>query len=114
MSEVQDNTQQDTGLGLIFFNADGTCGGYVRRNGVEHKVRGSYNNGKVNAGSADGKVHVSYAKVERVNNGPVGRGTVTFEGSAEGLSVFPAKGDDGRSFHGLTSSELAAHVNAPF
>lgn len=110
-----EQTTPNTGRGLIFFNADGTVGGFITTaDGERITVRGKFSPGGSVVAHSE-RVMLSYHKVEAPSEKhPVGRGLLEVDGVQEAISVFGVTTESGRRAHGLASSDLPTAVNAPF
>jgi hypothetical protein len=110
------HTATNTGLGLVFFQADGAVGGFVRDGSDQFSVRGTFQGDHV---VLDGPSHrIAYSKIEqRTDRHPVAKGTLLDKrtGVQHPIAVFRNTLEDGRVVHGLSLSGTDAKVvDAPF
>lgn len=110
------NTATFSGAGLVFFQEDGSVGGFIRDGSFQHQLRGAISNGEV---ILNGVTHqLRYKKVEqKTDRHPVGKGVLTDKrtGESSPVAVFANKLSDGRRVHGISlSGSDSVVVDAPF
>ena len=110
------NETNISGLGLVFFQADGNVGGFVRHAGEQHQLTGGFEDGAVVlSGPA---FRLTYSRVEQPSERhPVGRGELVDlrDGTVTPVAVFANKLADGRRVHGISVAGSSAKVvDAPF
>ena len=110
-----DNTNSISGLGLVFFQEDGSVGGFIRTDGGQLQLAGKIVGEAVILTGASG-VSLRYSRVAQPSDRhPVGKGVLSIGGEELPVAIFSNRLKDGRRVHGVSLSGSAAKVvDAPF
>lgn len=110
------NTATFSGAGLVFFQADGSVGGFVRDGSYQYQLRGAIHGDEVILSGVE--YGLRYKRVEqKTDRHPVGKGIMLNKKTGESvpIAVFANKLSDGRRVHGISlSGSDSIVVDAPF
>jgi hypothetical protein len=119
MNDTTNTTVNNTtfsGAGLVFFQQDGSVGGFVRDGSFQYQLRGVIKGDEVILSGVE--YGLRYKKVEqKTDRHPVGKGTLLNKKTGETVpvAVFANKLSDGRRVHGISlSGSDSLVVDAPF